>query len=113
MARDRDRRQLGVVVAGSLSKGLEARLDGEVSVEDMAVGRYVVIDGRQRKFFGMITDVKLAAANPEVLLSPPDPADPLLSDVMTGTSTFGTIDVAPMLTIGQRDQGSRLLGPQP
>jgi DNA helicase HerA-like ATPase len=110
---DRAPRRLGVVVAGSLSKGLEARLDAEVSVEDMAVGRYVVIDGRQRKFFGMITDVRLSAANPDVLLSPPDPGEPLLSEVMTGTSTFGTIDVAPMLTIGQRDQGSRLLGPQP
>jgi len=56
MALERDPRRLGLVVAGSLSKGLEARLDAEVSVEDMAVGRYVVIDGRQRKFFGMITD---------------------------------------------------------
>ena len=113
MALERDPRRLGLVVAGSLSKGLEARLDAEVSVEDMAVGRYVVIDGRQRKFFGMITDVRLSAANPDVLLSPPDPGEPLLSEVMHGTSTFGTIDVAPMLTIGQRDEGSKLLGPQP
>ncbi len=38
MELERDPRRLGVVVAGSLSKGLEARLDAEVSVEDMAVG---------------------------------------------------------------------------
>ena len=39
----------------------------EVSVEDMAVGRYVVIQGRSRRFFGMITDVRLSAANGGVL----------------------------------------------
>ena len=33
-------RQLGTVVGGSLSHGLEVRLDGEVDVEEMAVGTY-------------------------------------------------------------------------
>src|SRR5438128_2634411 len=108
-----DPRRLGLIVAGSLSKGLEARLDGDVSVEDMAVGRYVVVDGQQRKFFGMITDVRLSAANPDVLLAPPALGEPLLAEVMAGTSTFGTIEIAPMLTIGQRDAGSKLIGPQP
>lgn len=105
--------RLGVVVAGSLSKGLEARLDPEVSVEDMAVGRYVVIDGRLQRFFGMITDVRLSSASAEVALAPPDPSDPLLAEVMAGTSTFGTIEIAPMLTIGHRDVGSQLVGPRP
>ena len=36
MSVERDPRRLGLVVAGSLSKGLEARLDAEVSVEDLA-----------------------------------------------------------------------------
>lgn len=110
---ERDPKRLGLVVAGSLSKGLEARLDDAVSVEDMAVGRYVVIDGRQQRFFGMITDVRLSAANPDIALAPPDGSDPLLAEVLAGTSTFGTIDVAPMLTIGRSDLGSHLVGPQP
>jgi hypothetical protein len=110
---ERDALRLGMVVAGSLSKGLEARLDQHVSVEDMAVGRYVVIEGRARKFFGMITDVRLSAANPDVLLAPPDLSDPLLAEVMAGTSTFGTLEIAPMLTIGHLDEGSSLVGPQP
>ena len=105
--------RLGTIVNGSLSKGLEARLDETISVEDMAVGRYVVIDGRAQKFFGMITDVRLSAANPNVLLSPPPSDDPILAEVMAGTSTFGTIDIAPMLTIGHTDVGSEVVGPRP
>ncbi len=110
---DRSARRLGVVVAGSLSKGLEARLDDCVSVEDMAVGRYVVVDGHRHRFFGMITDVRLSAANPEIVAAPPDGSDPLLVEVLAGTSTFGMVDVAPMLTIGRADLGSKLIAPMP
>lgn len=105
--------RLGVVVSGSLSKGLEARLDAEVSVEEMAVGRYVVIQGRTRRFFGMITDVRLSAANAAVTVAPPDPDDPLLAEVMAGTSTFGLVEIATMLTIEHADEGSQFVGPQP
>jgi DNA helicase HerA-like ATPase len=108
-----DGRRLGVIVSGSLSKGLEARLEPHVSVEDMAVGRYVVIDGRNRRFFGMITDVRLSSATPEIVVAPPDLSDPLLTEVMAGTSTFGTVEIATMLTIDHADVGSRLVGPQP
>ncbi|HEY3083064.1 MAG TPA: ATP-binding protein [Chloroflexota bacterium] len=108
-----DGRRLGVVVSGSLSKGLEARLDPHVSVEDMAVGRYVVIAGRNRRFFGMITDVRLSSATPEIVTAPPDLSDPLLTEVMAGTSTFGTVEIATMLTIDHADVGSRLIAPRP
>ena len=34
--------KLGVVIGGSLSEGLEVKLDRDQSLEDLAVGRYVV-----------------------------------------------------------------------
>ena len=46
---------LGIVVSGSVDKGVEVRLDSSASVEDMVVGRYVTIEGRQRRFFGMLS----------------------------------------------------------
>ena len=106
------RTRLGLVVAGSLTDGIEARLDPGVSVEDMAVGRYVVVEGRQRRFFGMVTDVKLATSNPQFAISPPDVSDPFVAEVIDGTSTFGHLEVMPMLTIG-RDEGAALAEPQP
>ena len=54
--------RLGIVVSGSLNKGVEVRLDSSASVEDMAVGRFVTIEGEKRRFFGMITDVSLGVS---------------------------------------------------
>jgi DNA helicase HerA-like ATPase len=105
-------RRLGIVVSGSLTRGVDVRLDSGVSVEDIAVGRYVTIDGEKRRFFGMITDVSLDASDPRMLTSPPDIADPFIADVVSGTSTFGRVHVLPVLTIGS-DAQSLLEGPQP
>src|SRR5687767_323568 len=52
-------RRLGVVVGGSLTKGLDVKLDRETEIEDLAVGRYVVVRGKQKRFFCMVTDVVL------------------------------------------------------
>jgi DNA helicase HerA-like ATPase len=104
--------KLGTVMTASLEKGVDVRLDANVSVEDMVVGRYVTIEGRQRRFFGMITDVSLRFTDDRLSVSPPDVADPFFAEVLAGTSTFGTIHVTPMLTLSG-DAASLLEGPQP
>lgn len=96
--------RLGVVVGGSLSKGLDVKLDRETVIEDLAVGRYVVVRGLHKRFFCMITDIILDATNPAIRSDPPDLSDPFLAEIYTGTAAFGTIHVAPMLTIDE-DEG--------
>src|ERR1043166_1780469 len=66
--------RLGVVVGGSLTKGLHARLDRETEIEDLAVGRYVVVRGKHKLFFCMVTDVVLDSPNPAIR------SDPLVSE---------------------------------
>ncbi len=104
--------RLGIVVSGSLSKGVEVKLDSATSVEDIAVGRYVTIEGEKRRFFGMITDVALDAIDQRLMINPPDLSDPFVTEVLLGTSTFGRLHVLSMLTIGG-DALSLLEGPQP
>ena len=104
--------RLGIVMSGSLTRGVEVRLDASVSVEDMAVGRYVAIDGAKHRFFGMITDVSLETIDPSVTITPPDISDPFVAQVVTGTTIYGKLRVLPMLTIGG-DAASILEGPQP
>ncbi len=94
---------LGIVVSGSLTKGIEVRLDSSASIEEMAVGRYVTIQGEKRRFFGMITDISLGVTDERITLSPPDVSDRFTAEVLAGTSTFGTLHVLPMLTIGGAD----------
>jgi hypothetical protein len=109
---DPQNNKLGIVTTASLEKGTDVRLDAGVSVEDMVVGRYVTIEGRKRRFFGMITDVSLNYTDERLAVSPPDVADPFIAEVIAGTSTFGQIHVTPMLTIS--GQAENLLeGPQP
>lgn len=98
---DMNDNRLGVVVGGSLSKGLVVRLDGHQSVEDLAVGRYVVVHGQRRRFFCIITDVALQSANPAIQNDPPDVSDPFLREVYIGTAAFGTVNAAPMLMIDE------------
>ena len=104
--------RLGIIVSGSLNKGIEVRLDSSASVEDMAVGRYVTIEGEKRRFFGMITDISLGVIDQRLTLTPPDVSDPFIAEVLAGTSTYGTLHVLPMLTIGG-DAVSLIEGPQP
>ena len=99
MTQDRmERIPLGIVTQGSLSKGLEMRLHAGTSVEDLRVGKFVVIEGRRSRFFSMLTDVALGAADPAILLDPPA-GDSFLGEALDGIGTFGTAAVQPMLML--------------
>ncbi|MBI2287402.1 MAG: hypothetical protein HYU83_00105, partial [Chloroflexi bacterium] len=104
--------QLGIVISGSLNKEVEVRLDSAASVEDMAVGRYVTIEGEKRRFFGMITDISLGVIDQKLTLTPPDISDPFMAEVLAGTSVYATLHVLPMLTIGG-GVTELIEGPQP
>ncbi|PJF36269.1 MAG: ATPase [Candidatus Thermofonsia Clade 1 bacterium] len=92
-------KRLGVIVGGSLSKGLDVKLDRQTEIESLAVGRYVVVRGKYKRFFCMITDVILDSTNPSLRSDPPDLSDPFLREVYVGTAAYGTLHVAPMLSI--------------
>jgi len=104
--------RLGIVVGGSLTRGMEVKLDSATPIEEMAVGRYVVIEGQRSRFFGMITDVSLGTIDQQLTITPPDVTDPFIAEVVAGTSTYGKLQVTPMLTISG-DAMSILEGPQP
>jgi len=105
-------KRLGIVVGGSLTKGLDVKLDSATPIEKMAVGRYVVIEGQKSRFFGMISDVTLGATNQQFSITPPDVSDPFIAEVIAGTGTYGVIHVGLRLTLSG-DSTSILEGPQP
>ncbi len=104
--------RLGIVVSGSLTKGVEVRLDSSASIEEMVVGRYVTIEGDKRRFFGMITDISLGVTDQRLTFAPPDVSDPFVAEVLAGTSTYGILHVTPYLTIGG-GVTELIEGPQP
>jgi len=98
---------LGSVIQGSLSGGLEVRLEADVSVEDMRVGKFLVVQGMRSRFFCMLTDVALGTSSQRIWANPPHPNDSFLREVLAGSGTFGTINLTPMLmftpTEGKRE----------
>jgi DNA helicase HerA-like ATPase len=97
---------LGSVVGGSLSGGLEVRLDPEVDVEEMAVGRYVTVEAHGQLFFGMITDVELRTTMDALTQSPPGLDDDFLRDVYSGTAAFAVLKITPMLRVSTTEDSS-------
>ncbi len=88
---------LGSVIQGSLTKGLEIRLYPDVSVEDMRVGKFLVVQGIRSRFFCLLTDVSLGTSSDRILANPPAIEDSFLRDVLAGSGTYGTVELAPML----------------
>ena len=101
--------RLGMVVDGSLTNGMEVRLDPATSIEEIKVGAFVNIQGQQLRFFGVVTDITLGSTDQSLKLTPPDVTNPLVAQVLAGTAAYGTIMVEPMLTMGVE----MLDGPQP
>lgn len=95
---------LGLVIQGSLSEGLEVKLHPDVSVEDMRVGKFLVVQGSRARFFCMLTDVSLGASNPRIFTHPPAHDDSFWLEILAGSDTYGTIKITPMLMLVLRDK---------
>jgi uncharacterized protein len=95
---------LGSVIEGSLTGGLEVRLHPDISVEDMRVGKFLVVRGRQYDFFCLLTDVCLGTSSDRILVNPPHPEDDFLLDVLSGSGTYGTVNLSPMLMLNKFSQ---------
>ena len=93
------RASLGLVVDGSLSQGVEVRLDPSTSIEDVKVGAFVTIQGNQNIFFGVVTDVSLGSTDPRLKHTPPQVDDPYIAQVVAGTVAYGEISVLPNLVM--------------
>jgi DNA helicase HerA-like ATPase len=97
-----ERKTIAHVIQGSLLEGLIARLADDSDVEDLRVGRFVVVEGARNRFFSSVHDVKLEAANLSVLKAPP-PAGDLARSSLAGTQTYVTLELKPKLMLERSD----------
>ena len=90
---------LGLVVEGSLTQGVEVRLDPGTSVENIKAGTFVTIQGSQYRFFGVATDISLGNSDSRLKHLPLDLGDPFISQALLGTVAYGTVSVLPNLVM--------------
>lgn len=92
--------RIGTIVGGSLVEGLDARLDDPDLLEQMRVGKFVVVHGSSFRFFSLITDVQLRATSQKLASHPPTgPDDDFARRVLLGTAAYGSVHLAPMLML--------------
>ena len=103
----KDVKELGLITSGSLVEGLQMKLGPERSVEEVKAGKFVVVHGLYNQFFSLITDVRLDASSPNILINPPTREEELLRSVLTGTSAYATIELRPMLMLAHEDRELR------
>ncbi len=103
----KDAKELGLITSGSLVEGLQMKLGPERSVEEVKAGKFVVVHGLYNQFFSLITDVRLDASTPDILVNPPSLEEELLRSVLSGTSAYATIELRPMLMLAHEDRELR------
>ena len=89
---------LGVVTDGRFSQGLRVRLLDPAAVERLRVGSFVVLEGDERRYFGMITDLALDTTDAALLADPPI-RSPFLSRIVRGTHAYATAEIRPSLVL--------------
>ncbi|MEQ8189826.1 MAG: DUF87 domain-containing protein, partial [Candidatus Eremiobacterota bacterium] len=97
------RKRIGAITKGSLVEGLEMKHDSSQSIEEIKAGKFVVIDGEKNQFFSMITDMRLDATNPEILINPPSEGNGIMREILSGTNTYATVCLKPMLMVAKKE----------
>ena len=90
---------IGQIVSGSFSKGLLLKLSNDFNVEELRIGKFVIIEGDKTKYFSMVTDVFLETNNPKFLNHIPSPKDHFIKDVLKGSSVYSLVQLTPYLMV--------------
>jgi hypothetical protein len=70
------------------------------------VGTFVTVQGQQSRFFGIVTDLDLASADPRFAATAPN-ASPAIADILSGTSTFAIAKVTPTLALSSMEEAPK------
>ena len=97
----------GAVIKASLSGGVEVKLNSGESVEDIRVGNFATVEGKKNKFFSIISDVKIDAVNPKLMIETPADENGLLAEILEGDAIFGVITVEPMIMLEKESGESK------
>jgi len=111
-----ERKRLGVVVDGSFTAGLTVRLDPGCSTEDLQIGSFMVVQGREYTYFCMLADLQLRTSDARLIAKPPQGFTPFVSRVLSGSATYAMAVVKPMLmmpTVDVADPARQLAGNTP
>ncbi|MQF85951.1 MAG: ATP-binding protein [SAR202 cluster bacterium] len=95
--------QLGLIIGGSISQGLDVRFSESLNIEQTKIGTFVTISGINSKFFGTVTDLRLDATDSK-FSSHISTNIPGLSKVLSDTTVYSLATITPSLNISEEHQ---------
>ncbi len=99
-----DNQPVGYVVGGGLKENLRVRLTG--SPQSVQEGAFVVIDSKNWRFYGLVTDLQLGATDPRFADEQSEGRlSPELADLLLGQTLYTNLEVMPQLMMDR--------GPEP
>lgn len=90
---------IGQIISGSFTKGLLLKLAKNYNIEDLKIGKFVIVQGNKTKYFAIVTDIRLEASNEKIFNFLPSPKEDFIKDVLQGISTYGIAHVTPYLMV--------------
>lgn len=86
------------VIGGSLVDGLIIRLNHDVDLDSIAVGKFVCVHSGDRSYFSLITDLSLESTNPLLITTPPQSSEQLFAQLARRHDLYVRAHIRPMLT---------------
>ena len=88
---------VGQIISGSFKQGLLLKLSNEYDIEDLRIGKFVIVEGEKGKYFSIVVDIELRTNNEKLLNFLRWPNGNYVRAFLKGTSAYGRIKVTPYL----------------
>lgn len=75
------------------------RISPATDLETIKTGKFVSIEGKDHKFFSLITDLTLEVTHSDILLFPPTTTETLLNSILKQKDIYATASLKPMLML--------------
>ena len=92
-------KNIGMVIGGSLSQGTDVKLNPSTSVEDIKSGQFLTIEGKDGKFFGVVTDVSLENTDSSVFSQMTFLENKEVVNALKGTVAYGKVSLSTNLIL--------------
>jgi hypothetical protein len=89
--------KLGFLKSGSIGEGFIIRIGENISLENLRIGDFIVIEGRIYKFFGIVDDLKILSGSDEIFFDPPQTDIERLA--VKGNIVFSEAQISPYIMV--------------
>jgi len=93
---------IGYITGGSFSEGLTFKLDRHIPTENVRIGDFVVVEGKNEDFLCEVDDIRLKTTTDEVFFEPVEEKDEL-ERLAVSSFVYSEVSIFPYVTFSKTD----------